>query len=66
MELDHSKFLADYMQQNLPWPTYPLEGNHDFDVTINSQDFTITDPMITFNLELWKFWLTEDDQSNSQ
>lgn len=58
----YSKFLADYMQQNLPWSTYPLEGNHDFGVTINSQDFTITDPMITYNLELWKVWLTEDAQ----
>jgi len=44
------------------WSTYPLEGNHDFGVTINSQDFTETDPMITYNLELWKVWLDEAAQ----
>jgi hypothetical protein len=49
------------MQTNLnAWSTYPLEGNHDFGQTINSQDFTVTDPMITYNLDLWKIWLTED------
>lgn len=57
----YSKYLADYMQTNLSqWSTYPLEGNHDFGVTINSQDFTQTDPMITYNLDLWKVWLSED------
>ena len=50
------------MQANLHWATYPLEGNHDFGQTINSQDFTVTDPMITYNLNLWKVWLTDDAQ----
>ncbi len=58
----YSKYLADFMQANLNWATYPIEGNHDFGETINSQDFTATDSMITYNLNLWKVWLTEDAQ----
>jgi len=28
------------MQENLnEWTTFPLEGNHDFGLVINSQDF---------------------------
>lgn len=46
----YTKFLSDYMHENLHWSTYPLEGNHDFGVTINSQDFSspTPDPMITY------------------
>jgi len=52
------------MHENLHWSTYPLEGNHDFGVTINSQDFSAPtpDPMITYQLGLWSDWLTEDAQ----
>lgn len=39
----------------------PLEGNHDF-VDLNSQDFTINDPMIAYNLEHWKDYLDESSQ----
>lgn len=44
------------------WSIIPLEGNHDFGETINSQDFTATDPMITFNLGIWKQWMSQSAQ----
>jgi len=40
-------------------PLYPIEGNHDFEVT-NSQNFTVTDPIIPFTENLWKQWLSPE------
>jgi len=37
---NYQSFLFNYMQENLnEWTTFPLEGNHDFGLVINSQDF---------------------------
>ena len=37
---EYSDFLTDFMTENLnSWSTYVQDGNHDFGVLINSQDF---------------------------
>lgn len=49
------------MNANLSdWSTYVIEGNHDFGLVMNSQDFSTTDPMITYNLNLWRKYLTSE------
>lgn len=57
---NYQTFLFNYMQENLSqWTTFPLEGNHDFGMVINSQDFNETDPIIPFLANYWKVWLDE-------
>lgn len=59
----YQDWLVDFIKTHLSqWSIVPLEGNHDFGEVINSQDFTQTDPMITYNLNLWRDWLTPDAQ----
>ena len=49
------------MQENLnKWSTYPVEGNHDFGLVINSQDFENQDPIIPYLANYWKAWLSEE------
>jgi len=49
------KYIKEHFAE---FAVLPVEGNHDF-VDLNSQDFTINDPMIAFNLEHWKDYLDE-------
>lgn len=58
----YQAWLFTFMQENLnSWSTYPLEGNHDFGVVINSQDFLgPTDPIIPVLANYWKAFLSEE------
>lgn len=59
----YADYFQDYMNANLSdWSTYVIEGNHDFGLVMNSQDFSTTDPMITYNLNLWRKYLTPEAQ----
>jgi sphingomyelin phosphodiesterase len=62
-EVRYQNFLFDYMTANLTsWSTFPLEGNHDFAIVINSQDLDsdIPDPTITLLADKWNVWLDEN------
>ena len=49
------------MEKNLnQWRTYPLEGNHDFGMVPNSQDFETTDPILPFLGKYFKKYLDEE------
>jgi hypothetical protein len=56
----YSDFLTNYMNENLKYATYAIDGNHDFGSLLNSQSFESTDPMLIHQAETWKHWMTDD------
>ena len=52
--------FTSWMKEHLgQYALFPIEGNHDFEVS-NSQDFSKPDPMIKFDIEHWRQWLTPE------